>query len=230
MVDDIFKLDVYFELPSGYATIGMYYVQTQDHTPLAEEQDSRILAEAWRDASHAALLDAVSDDVRVPSIHARHVYRDNGDNVKVTSKVSITPADGQILGPSQPNNMAFMVSMSQGGFPKRTKGRFFVPGIPESQTDGNILLNTYVSGAVNAFTATLAAPLVHGSDGGEWTLSVRSYKAWFAPIQAWKDGGEVGPRPEPDWPGSMTPAISLSVQPPISPMRVRQTKVAGRAA
>lgn len=230
MVDDIFKLEVDFELPSGHATIGMYYVQTADHNLLAEEQDSRILAEAWRDQCHAALLDTLSDDIRCPSVHARHVYRDNGDNVKVTSKVSVVPAVGQIAGPSQPNNMAWMVSLQQNQFPKKTKGRFFVPGIPESQTDGNILLAAHVNGAIAAFVAALAPALTHGTDGGTYVLSVRSWKVFFAPIQAWKDGGEVGDRPDPDWPGSMTPATSVSVPPAISPMKVRGTKVRGRAA
>lgn len=230
MVDDIFKLDVDFELPSGHASIGMYYVQTLDHTPLAEEEDSRILAEGWRDQMHVALTNCMADDCRCPSVRARHVFRDNGDNVRISADLSVQPAVGTIAGPSLPNNTAWMLSMNQNGFPKRTKGRFYVPCIPESQSDKNILLAGFLNGPIAAFNLALSANVVHGTDGGEFVLSVRSFKVFYAPVQAWIDGGEIGPRPDPDWPGSMTPATFLSVQPPISPMSSRTTKVRGRAA
>ena len=188
-----------------------------------------MLAEAWEESIHPSLLNVLADDVRAPTIYVRHVYRDNGDNVKVVHESSIQPAVGLQTGPSLPSNMAILVGLGQSGFPRKTKGRFFLPGIPEGKTDRNVLLAAFKTTEVSAFVDALSAPISSLSNGGEYTLLVRSQKAWYAPIQTWIDGGKVGPRPEPDWAGGTTPATSASVKPAISHQSRRGTKVRGAA-
>lgn len=229
MVDDLFQVEQYFDTPEGYATISLYYKQTQAHTPTDERLDPSILLDGWANTIVPTLQDCIADDVNLTAARARHVYRDNGDIVKVTAELDLGDIAGEIAGPSHPNNLAALHVLHQSEFSKRTQGRFFLPAIPESQTSGNDLLVAYVNGVNLAFRQALLVPLTSISDGGEWTLQVRSHKLWYAPIQAWIDGGMVGEKPDPDWAGSMTDCVDLVVRRSITSQRVRQTKVAGKA-
>ena len=176
------------------------------------------------------LLACLADDVRLPVVQARHVARDNGDNVKLTYERDIQPAAGLELGPSLPNNCAMMIKFTQSIFPKTTIGKLFLPGVPEAQTDRNILLAAFVNGPVTALVAKLQSPITSTPQGGSWQPVVRSFKAYYAPIQAWKDGGEIGPRPDPDWYGSISNVVSASLGPAIRHQKRRGTKVRGMAA
>jgi hypothetical protein len=230
MVDDIFAVKCIFELPSGAASFELFYQQDLDHTPLLEVRDADICSEAFAEDVVPELLACIADDVRMPVVQARHVARDNGDNVKLTYERDIQPAAGTQLGPSLPNNCAMMVKFTQQVFPKRTVGKTFIPGVPEAQTDKNILLAGFVNGPVLALLNKLQSPITSTPNGGSWKPVIRSFKAYYAPVQAWKDGGMVGPRPDPDWYGSIADVTGISLGPAIRHQKRRGTKVRGMAS
>lgn len=230
MVDDIFAVKCLFELPSGSASFELYYQQTADHTPLLETRDADICSEAFVEDVVPELLAVIADDVRLPVVQARHVARDNGDNVKLTYERDVQPAAGTQTGPSLPNNCAMMVKFTQQVFSKKTVGKTYIPGVPELQTDKNILLSPFVTGPVDALLTKLANTISSSVNGGTWQPMVRSFKAYYAPIQAWIDGGMVGPRPDPDWYGSIAAVTGASLGPAIRHQKRRGTKVRGMAA
>ena len=230
MVDDIFAVRCLFELPSGSASFELFYQQTLDHTPLQEKLDGKICAEAFVEDVVPELLAVLADDVRMPVVVARHVARDNGDTVKVTYEQDIQPSVGLQIGPSLPNNCAMMIKFVQNGFSKRTIGKTYIPGVPELQTDRNILLAAFINGPITALLSKLQSPITSTPNGGSWQPVVRSYKAFYAPIQAWKDGGMIGPRPDPDWYGSISAVTGISLGPSVRHQKRRGTKVRGMAA
>jgi hypothetical protein len=105
--------------------------------------------------------------------------------------------------------------LNQSLFSAKSNGRVFIPGIPEADTEGN-QIDAAQRIAVELFIANLLPNLNQESPGsGLWELGVISSTRLYPDNLP------------PDWAGSFSPVVNISLSPIIYTLRSRISKVVG---
>lgn len=210
--DDIYKIDIFLEAPSGEASFGLYYEEAvgRDGT----SNDTQTIADAW-DAAHGSnLLDCLSADWKFASIIARKMVLNPVELAQIDNAVQ----PGTIAGVSLPANNAILLGLKQATFTSKSDGRVFIPGVAETVTSAGVLTAAFLTGALKTFTDALILQLAQLSAGtGRWDLGVISAKV-----------RDAAP-PAKDWEAAFAPVTSISRNPIVATQRRRQTKVRGRS-
>lgn len=210
--DDIFRVEVNLEAPSGRASFGVYYRETVPNT--GPTTDTETLADSFDLAISQTIINLLSDDWKYPSF--------------IVSKQVLNPVEkfifnravqaGDITGPSLPANNAALFALHQSTFGARSDGRIFVPGIPESATAVGVLTAAHLTTVIDAFASALVQILAEVSAGaGRWEPGVISAKVRDVAL------------PAKDWDGAFAPIDSITPSPIIATQRRRQTRVLGRS-
>ncbi len=210
--DDIYKLDVNLEAPSGSASFGMYYEEVVSNDFVGT--DTRALAESWDASIGTALINILSDDWKVPSLTVRKMVLNPVEMARLDNVIQ----SGTVVGPSLAANNAMMLGLKQGTFPSSSDGRLFIPGLAKGATLAGNLTSAFQTGVFLTFANALAAQLVQISAGaGRWNLGVISAKVRDIAL------------PAKDWEGAFAPVTSITANPIIATQRRRQTRVRGRS-
>lgn len=210
--DDIYKVDVHLEAPSGSASFGLYYEETVARD--GGSSDTFQLADAFDTNISPKILAMLSSDWKFPSIEVNKMVL----NPVAKSRIDNTVQVGEEAGPSLPANNAILIGLSQGLFTPKSNGRLFMPGVAEGVTAVGVLTQAFLDGAVLDFTTVLLAELAELSGGtGRYRLGVISAKVRDAAL------------PAKDWEGAFATVTSISRNPIIATQRRRQTRVIGRS-
>lgn len=227
---DIFLSKFHFENPSGKASAGLYFRET---TPNASNLDTTSdIAEGLETKLRDELLACLSSDweftaIEVSQMHptatVTPIVGGGGDYQRaLVPKVVRTMADqagnfnGGATEPPLPAGNAIQFDLIQSTLAINRNGRFNVPGIPESQTNGPSLIPAYVT-VCQTFADLLATVVNSPGDAGVWEPVVIS--------AAIRDA--LGPGNPKDWISSVLPIDSIVVNPIIAIQRRRATKVSG---
>ena len=196
-VNDIFKADILLEGPDGPASFGVHFKEGTANTTAFDECSD--IAEALKINIGEKLLDILSDEwffsgIRVSkrSGNPRPMALVDG---YVTAHLS---SQGQVDSPALPANNAYLFTLQQSTFGARSNGKVYVPGVPESKTDGSILLTAWASTEVNNFAQFLELDVQSQSDTGLWWLGVISQKHLVANPGDWSGAFAVAGQVVPD--------------------------------
>ena len=233
--DDLFHLEFCVRTPEGYASSGLYYMQSNAND--GYQFSTHALCDAWVENCVPLLRAMLSDDVDVQGVRARQVHSDaaavyDPAHLRTASSGAGSTA-GLIAAPALPSILPLILTIVQSANGAKGNGRIFVSGIPEDQTTGNSANGAYLDGVVQAFCDSLgltdATALKVTGDTAEFKLGVLSAKGAYAPIQSWIDGGQIGPKPGRDYGGAFVDATQVFGNALISKKKLRATKVWGGA-
>ena len=210
--EDIYKVDVHLEAPSGNASFGVYYRETVDRD--GASNDTETLADAFDNDVSTDIINVLPTDWKYPSFVVNKVYNDPIEKFLFNNAIQA----GDISGPSLPANNAAVFTLHQSTFSPKSDGRIFIPGVAEVVTAVGVLTSAHLTGVLAALADSLLAGLVQVSAGaGRWELGVISAKVRDVAL------------PAKDWDASFAPVTSITRNPIIGTQRRRQTKVRGRS-
>lgn len=210
--DDIYKVDIHLEAPSGAASFGLYYEETEARD--GGSSDTAQLANAFDTTISPKILAVLSDDWKFPSIEVNKMVLNPVAKTRIDNAIQV----GDVTGPALPANNAMLLGFSQSLNPASSNGRIFIPGLAEGATNVGNLTTAFFDGVFLDLAVVLLAQLAELSAGsGRWDLGVISPKIRDAAL------------PAKDWEGAFSIVTSVTRSPIIATMRKRQTKVRGRA-
>jgi len=210
--DDIYKVDVHLEAPSGAASFGLYYEETVGRDQ--GSSDTFQLADTFDTNVSPKIIAMLSSDWKFPSIEVNKMVLDPVAKSRIDNTIQV----GTEAGPSLPANNCILIGLGQGLFGPKSNGRLFIPGVAEGVTAVGVLTQAFLDGAVLDFTTAIFAELQELSGGtGRWKLGVISAKVRDLAL------------PAKDWEGAFSTVTSVSRNPIIATQRRRQTKVRGRS-
>jgi len=209
--DDIFRVKVYFELPTSAGSYALYYRETVEAT--GTDIDTQLLGAAFATHMGTTIRDMLSDDCHQPMITCEKL---DGTIKQPRVDIDNTTTVGLAAGPSLPNNSALNLELNQGTFSARSNGRIRIPGVPEPSTNGPTITAAYQTGPVAAFVAKLVQLIPELSAGpGRWQLGVISAKVRDAAL------------PFKDWDGAFAPVTGMQMNTIIGILMSRKTRAEG---
>ena len=210
--DDLYKVDVQLEAPSGNASFGVYYHETVDRD--GASNDTETLADAFDADVSTAIINVLPTDWKYPSFIVSKVYNDPVEKFLFNNAIQV----GDVSGPSLPANNAAVMTLHQSTFSPKSDGRIFIPGVAEVVTNVGVLTAGHLNGVLLALADALIGGLTQVSAGaGRWELGVISAKVRDVAL------------PAKDWDAAFAPVTSITRNPIIGTQRRRQTKVRGRS-
>jgi hypothetical protein len=215
--DDIYRVKVNYEAPSGQAAWTIYYREDVAHD--GPNTGPKALAEAFQSAMFPLpLTQALASEWSVTSIVTRMIYAELGaDFMEPVWEIDAGPAPGTQPDDALPANNAIQYGLQQSTFPARSNGRIFVPGIPEDGTDVGLLTSAYAIAASVLRDALVQTVAELSGGAGRWTPGVISQKVLNAvpPIK--------------DWSGAFAPVTGVVLNTIVATQRRRGTKVIGQS-
>lgn len=235
MIDDIYSVETFVQIPQNIYSFKLYYIETL--VPTSFEFSTHALATGFVEILNTTLRNCLSDQAEVTGVRVRQVHSDAGGvhNPPHTRTWSTGTATtfGTVSSPALPGQLTLNLRLFQSTFGAKSDGRVFISGIPENQVENNLVLATFLSGPVKSFTDLLgwqAGQEIQASgDTATFKLGMISAKAAYAPIQAWIDGGMVGPKPGRDYGGAFAEVTGIERQSIIGGQRRRIFRTVGSA-
>jgi len=211
-VNDIYRVQVHYELPTSSASFSLYYGESIASS--GGDTGPQILAEAFDTLTAGSILAMLSDDCSQPAISCERVFGDKEAKHIVNHGTQV----GTQLGPSLPNNCNLTVSLGQATFPQTSNGRIRIPGIPEAETGAGTISTLYRTGVLSDFVTNLITQVAELSGGdGRWNLGVISAKVRDAAL------------PAKDWLGAFATVTNITGKTIIGILNSRKTRAVGRA-
>ena len=119
--DDIYKVDVQLEAPSGFATFGVYYRETVDRD--GTSNDTETVADAFDADVSQDILNMLPTDWKYASFIVTKVYDDPVEKFIFDNAVQA----GDVAGPALPANNAVVFSLHQITITAKSHGRGLIP-------------------------------------------------------------------------------------------------------
>jgi len=217
-MNDIYRITVHYELPTSRASWSLYYKETVAST--GGDISTQILAEAFDTVLATPILNMLANDCQQPAIVCERVFDVSEAKFIVNHVIQVGTRGTEAL----PNNASLVVGLSQSTFSRKSNGRIRIPGVPEGDTDTDVVSGLFNVGPYTAFTDALALVINELSAGaGRWTLGVISAKVRDLTY-------DPGPPPTgfKDWSSAFAPVTSIVGNTIIGILRKRQSKVFGQ--
>lgn len=208
--DDIYSVVTQYELPTGSATVKLYFEQTIDQT--ASGNSNQVFANAYDNHFGDSFRDLLASDCWRVGFSVRKLT----GPPDAAFRFDYAAQAGLRSGASLPNNNCLQVRIKQSTQSRKHDGRIYLPGVPELDTVVAVVTANFAENVYNDLITLMRQEIAEESGGaGRWSLGVIDQAVLNVPTP---------PAPK-DWEGAFATSTGVTGHVIIATQRRRQTKV-----